>query len=231
MKIAILSDIHGNILALKEVLKEIEKLNITRIYILGDIVGYYYHADQVFEYLNQFDVVFLKGNHEILLQESLQNKKTLLKITEKYGNGIKSAIEQLSKKQINHILEYPTVKVDAILDLKIAFAHGSLDDINKYIYPDTDIDILNAYSNYGYDFIFMGHTHYPFSFNGKSGVVANVGSVGQARDKGGAASWCVLDTKNQVLVFKHTLYDVEALVREVKKINPEIEYLYKILQR
>jgi predicted phosphodiesterase len=42
MKIAIISDIHGNYDALKAVLKDIKKLKIDKIYCLGDIVNYYY---------------------------------------------------------------------------------------------------------------------------------------------------------------------------------------------
>ena len=53
MKIAILSDIHGNIFALDAVLKKVLQAEVDRIIFLGDFTGYYYHSRQVFEKLNE----------------------------------------------------------------------------------------------------------------------------------------------------------------------------------
>lgn len=231
MKIAILSDIHGNSVALKEVLKEIEKLNINKIYVLGDMIGYYYHSYEVFEYLSKFDVDFLKGNHEDLLLKALEEKDLLVKITAKYGCGIKFTIDKMSKKFCDMLRLLPYTKTVTINNIKIAFCHGSLEDVNEYIYPDADIKVLNHYASYDYDFIFMGHTHYPFVFSNNNTVIVNAGSVGQARDKGGVASWCVLDLINRIVVCKHTMYDPRQIIMEVKRINPKIEYLYKVLER
>ena len=49
MKIAIISDLHGNHYALEEVLKEARIEKIEKILVLGDIVGYFYNPDKIFE--------------------------------------------------------------------------------------------------------------------------------------------------------------------------------------
>ena len=46
MKIAFISDIHGNYSALSAVFKNIKKLKIEKVYCLGDIVNYYYDPDK-----------------------------------------------------------------------------------------------------------------------------------------------------------------------------------------
>ena len=51
MKIALISDIHGNYDALKEVFKQIDKLKIEEVYCLGDIVNYYYEPDKCIDLL------------------------------------------------------------------------------------------------------------------------------------------------------------------------------------
>ena len=66
MKIAILSDIHGNFIALKEVLKQIKKNEIKRLFVLGDQLGYYYQAEEVFKSLQAYNCDIISGNHEKL---------------------------------------------------------------------------------------------------------------------------------------------------------------------
>ena len=48
MKIAIISDLHGNHYALEEVLKEARTEKIEKILVLGDIVGYYCNPEKIF---------------------------------------------------------------------------------------------------------------------------------------------------------------------------------------
>lgn len=231
MKIAILSDIHGNSVALRAVLEEMKKVCIDRIYVLGDMVGYYYHPDEVFDCLTHFDVEFLAGNHEKILLKCLYDENYLTEVNRKYGYGIKFAIEKLSREFCIRLAKFPCVKVNVIEGYKIALSHGSLKSINQYIYPDADSNILIEYTRSKYDYIFMGHTHYPFVFSKSNTVIANVGSVGQSREKSGLASWCVLDLKNGALMFKHTPYDVSQVIREAAEFNPKIEYLHEVLKR
>ncbi len=64
-KIAIISDIHGNITALKAVLKDIEERKINKIYCLGDYVMKSCHADLVIDLVREKCDVLLKGNCDV----------------------------------------------------------------------------------------------------------------------------------------------------------------------
>ena len=68
MKIAVLSDIHGNHLALREVLDDASRLDVGELFVLGDSVGYYYHPDKVLEQLTAWQMEMIQGNHEPMLQ-------------------------------------------------------------------------------------------------------------------------------------------------------------------
>ena len=70
MKIAVLSDIHGNNLALKLVLDEARILGVERLFILGDIVGYYYHPEEVIHLLNDWHKEMIQRNHESMLKDA-----------------------------------------------------------------------------------------------------------------------------------------------------------------
>src|SRR5438128_199681 len=64
MRIAVLSDIHGNRHALETVLEEIRKRDIDQIVCLGDIVDPLPASGQVFERLRNLQIPILRGNHE-----------------------------------------------------------------------------------------------------------------------------------------------------------------------
>ena len=67
MKIAILSDIHGNIFALDAVLEKVLQAEVDRIIFLGDFTGYYYHSREVFDRLNELSATMILGNHEHII--------------------------------------------------------------------------------------------------------------------------------------------------------------------
>lgn len=232
MRVAILSDIHGNAVALETVLKEIKLLDIEYLFILGDIVGYYYHADKVMDLLEEWPKkVIIQGNHEVLLKNAIECPDVANKIRARYGSGIEIAQRTLTSDQIKMITTLPFVKKFQINSLQFLLSHGSPWDLNTYIYPDSELEILEKCMIPGIDYVFLGHTHYPFIFQRDGISVVNVGSVGQARDWGGVASWVVLDTVNRVLVFKKTPYNMADLVAEVKEIDPHCSYLWEVLLR
>ncbi|MDQ6973625.1 MAG: metallophosphoesterase family protein, partial [Mariprofundaceae bacterium] len=62
--VAILSDIHANLPALKATLRDIDRQGIRRIFILGDLVGYGPHPKECLELLQQRGILSLRGNHD-----------------------------------------------------------------------------------------------------------------------------------------------------------------------
>ena len=97
MKIAFISDIHGNYDALKEVLKKINKLKIKKIYCLGDIVNYYYEPGKCIDLLIKNKVKCIKGNHEKILLNIYKNRKLKKIFAQKYGNSIYINFKKLKK--------------------------------------------------------------------------------------------------------------------------------------
>jgi putative phosphoesterase len=231
MRVAILSDIHGNHLALEAVLNEASKIGVDYLFILGDLVGYYYHPDKVLELIDDWKKEIIQGNHEEMLCQVIKNDNVFDELIGKYGSGIYFAKKLLANNDIDSLIKLP-VNIKLIIDdLHIGLYHGSPWDSNYYVYPNADNDIFDKCSSPGADFVFMGHTHYPFINYRKGTVLINVGSVGQARDYGGLASWAILDTENRGVVFKHTPYDPASLINEVKKIDTHLPYLYEVLLR
>lgn len=230
MKLAILSDIHGNYSAFMEVIAVCKKYSIEKLLLLGDQVGYYYEAEKIYNELISWNYIAIRGNHEEMLLEYINKDENFRnEVDKKYGSAIRFLIN--NKKIIEITQNLPFVNSIKIDNINILMCHGSRTDKGKYLYPTEKKEILEAELDERYDFIFIGHSHHPFVYsNGKSTLI-NVGSVGQNRVVGGVASWGILDTSNHVFSPMSTPYDTSQLIEMAKKNDPEVEYLQSILKR
>jgi len=231
MKIAILSDIHANIIALRAVISDVERNKCQHLFVLGDLVGYYYWPKEVVEFfMENENCTIIRGNHEDILLRVQRDKHYSEKCYQKYGSGFNLCITNLSSIQLSWLSELPESKVINIDGLKIALFHGSDKHTNEYLYPDLSIQRVNEMAS-EYDFIFTGHTHYPVVFSSGNTIIANPGSVGQPRDIGSLASYAILNSENKALTFHRVPFDSRSICQVTKKNDPHYPYLYEIMKR
>jgi predicted phosphodiesterase len=86
LKIAVISDIHGNSYALNAVLEDAKLNKVERLFILGDIVGYYYSPQIVLDLLSEWHYDIIIGNHENILEALLTGRIPHEDIISKYGS-------------------------------------------------------------------------------------------------------------------------------------------------
>lgn len=231
MKIAVISDIHGNYEALLQVLNQARRIGVEHLLVLGDIVGYYYHPDKVLALLEDWSYDIIKGNHETILDNLIRDPSLGEAIRLKYGSGHKQAIAKLDDKQIKFLKNLPETKSVTINNVAFLMSHGSPWSNDFYIYPDCDKQTLLRCNSDTHDFVLIGHSHYAFAVKNENSILLNPGSVGQSRQIGGRASWAIVDTDNLSFQLVSTVYEVHNLLEEVKTKDAEIEYLTKILKR
>ena len=234
MKIATLADIHGNAEAFDRVADAIHSEGIDTLFVLGDLVGYYYWPSQVLKTLSLFKrVELIIGNPERMLRDSIRSPEALAKITTKYGHGIQTAIDTLSDSEKNTLLNQPESLSVSIDGLFCVLAHGSPSDPDQYLYPDTPRSVMESCIQYSPipDFVFVGHSHYPFCHHSGQTTVVNPGSVGQPRDIGNMASYAILDTTNKTIQFKRIPFDTRRIQTEVAIRDPNLPYLASIFLR
>ena len=192
-KYAILSDIHGNLYALKEVINNIKKQNINSLILLGDTIDYGMQSNEVINYIEDNllnDIICnIWGNHEKAILTQDFNHFSSKRGTE-CAKFTASNLNENSKNYLNNNLIHDG-KYEFELDGKrILAVHGSLNDYYwKAIFPDN----LNG-TYLDYDIVLSGHSHYPHVFqkfydvnnpkmrNKKSVLFINPGSVGQPRN-------------------------------------------------
>lgn len=222
MKLAILSDIHGNHYALEAVLKVIDELGIQKLLVPGDIVGYYFYPNKVIELLKERDFVFIKGNHEIFMESLIKNQAD----RERYLPYL-----NLSEDQIQFLSEAPFDKTINIDGLNFYLCHGSPREIDEYIYPDAQDDQLSLFTKRDEDIFIHGHTHYQSYFERDGKIIINPGSVGQPRDYKPGAAWAIFDTETKEVKFRRESYDYTELFKDIDKFAPSNDYLKAIQLR
>lgn len=188
MRIGLISDIHGNFEALQSVLKELDKMKVTEIYCLGDVVGYYSQVNECCEELIKRNIPSLMGNHDWYMASGGFCPRS------KSVNDCLTYQRKVIKE--SHINWLRSFSIQWRLG-NIHMVHGGWSDpIDEYIREPNE----DYFSRIDGEYFISGHTHIQqlLKFtNGK--VYCNPGSVGQPRDGDPRASFAVFEGNNFVL--------------------------------
>ena len=226
MKALVFSDIHGNYLALKE-LVNIEPPGIYDQYIFcGDLVGYYYESESCLEVLEGIhNLVAVKGNHDQMYAECFENPDMTKKLIGKYGNSYR-----LKSKYIKEYIDcLPVQATIASSNGYCLVQHGTpWDLLNGRFYPNTDIGRYTVERLF--KFIICGHTHYQMCKRLNDQIWINPGSLGQPRD-GKGFSYCIVDTETYDIIFKTINVNINDLIEQIIKFDPLNRYLVDVLMR
>jgi len=231
VRYALLADIHANSYALEAALKSVERKNIKTLLIAGDFIGYYFWPVETFKLLESWNVIAVSGNHDTMFKKEIQDNRLRDSINTKYGSGLNVAMDELSKKDIDWLINLPNSCEFKANNEKILICHGSPWDEDEYIYPDSKDKLLDRYANLEVKWVVQGHTHYPMLEKIGNVTVINPGSVGQPRNRQVGAQWAMLDTASNTVEHYCEKYDLNSVVSESKKRHPEIPYLADVLER
>lgn len=232
MRIAVISDIHGNAHALRPVLADMANKGIDHLLIAGDFVGYYYRPDEVFALLKGWRWECIQGNHDAMLarffQEDAQFKQ---KYRQHYGGGLDIASRVLTKTQTDFLKRLPEKRECIYGAHRLLLCHGSPWQQDEYIYPDAPDAVFERIAELEYDTVIMGHTHYPMIRKVGKTLIVNPGSVGQPRDYGSSASWVLLDIGRGEALIQRVPFDPTPVIEDAQRYSPENAYLVNVLTR
>ena len=175
MKIAIFSDIHGNLQALESILEDISNKNIDKIYCLGDVIGIGPNPKECLDLIIKNKINMVLGNHELYYLKGTNIDDEMDEEQIKHQQWIKS---NLNKKHYEFLSDCNLVIKENINDIKIEFKHFF---INNKEYPFLDFDILENKCLKKYidsDITFIGHFHTNFKNTYENKILNCVGSSG-----------------------------------------------------
>ena len=187
MKIAIISDIHGNLEALKTTLDDIEKRNVDKIICLGDIIMKGVHSKECVHLIKEKCDVVLRGNCDRHFSEEHED---ITNFSEQEQRRIEWMKNTLSVEDRQYLLNLPYCYEFYMSGSLVRLFHAmpeadnmavlNVDTIQtklKMFYPSE-----NTISKNIADVVIYGHIHHPYLDRLYNKTLINVGSVGNSFD-------------------------------------------------
>ncbi|SFC25208.1 phosphoesterase, MJ0936 family [Halobiforma haloterrestris] len=207
MKVGLISDVHGNRVALEAVLEDMPPVD--ELVCAGDVVGYNPWPAACVDELRERAVPTVMGNHDAAVAA-----ETPFRFNGMARAGVEYAKTQLSADQLRWLADLPTERVE--FDGLLKVVHGHPDDpdrYTRYTYPEEFSPRLLGEE----DVLVLGHTHVQGVERYAEGIVVNPGSVGQPRDGDPRAGYAVVDLEAMTVETHRVEYDVEAVQEAVRE--------------
>jgi diadenosine tetraphosphatase ApaH/serine/threonine PP2A family protein phosphatase len=230
VRLAALSDIHGNNLALQAVLEDIEKKGgADQIVVCGDLFVYCADPVGVLEWVqNQPNLACLLGNTDRYL---LEKRPFNLEDKEGWQKEILACFpwteERIGAEGLQFLRGLPKRwQFNRSDGSSILFVHGSPRDDEEGIYLDgekgiyfdePDVEEGMALAGAEADLVVCGHTHLPFvTLTAGGRRVLNLGSVGLPFDGDPRACYAMIEWGEGFNIeIRRVVYDIEEAVRQV----------------
>lgn len=233
-RIAILSDVHGNLQALQACLADADAQGAVQLWCLGDVLGYGARPLECLDLLRARGAVLLRGNHE---QAVLDGPFGFNPVAAAAIRWTRAAVDARGGDLLPFLRALPE-RVDAP---GATLVHGSpAQPLDEYVFADDALDHLPQGQDYAPKLArsfrlidrpcFIGHTHVPGVIRGDltwgspsdlgggfdtggGRCLVNVGSAGQPRDGDTRTGYALLEGER--VTWRRLAYDVEAAARDI----------------
>ena len=230
MKIAVVSDIHGNLEALEKVLKDAESWGAEGVWCLGDIVGYGPNPSECIRTIRGVASAIVMGNHDAAIAGEIS-------LDDFNPDAREAALwtkEQLSTEDLQFLKSLPRKMVEGDFTL----VHGSpRHPIWEYVLNHSVA--CASFQHFETRYCLVGHSHIPLVFQLQDDDtcvggalspgnplpleeyrwVLNPGSVGQPRDWDPKASYARLDTGSRTWEIVRLNYPIEKTQSKMREFG------------
>ena len=215
MKIAVISDIHGNIEALEEAFSNIQNRNLDTIVCLGDLVGYGPYPNEVVEFIKKNNILSILGNYDAAV---LEEKFNYIRDNEVNKFCMPWAAKEVNKENKTYLKSLPRQIIIEFNNMKIRFVHGSTRAINEYLIENSR-QSQEVMENLQEDILVCGHTHIPFRKDYGSRILLNDGSIGKPKIGRPNGTYLIIDLKSDHIkteIIEFT-YDYKKTIEAMQK--------------
>jgi|SRR5690625_1074528 len=235
MKIAFISDIHGNAVALEAVLADLRKKNVDEVFVLGDICFRGPEPKRSLEIIRALNTDVIKGNADEWVVRGIDEGEVpqeSLPIMEKERNW---AVAKLTGDQIDYLQDLPTELNLEFGNTKIHAFHATPNSLFDIVQPSSSDEILeNALFIKDANIYIYGHIHKPYIRFLDGRCVINTGSVGLPFDGVARSSYVLIDlmADHVEASIVRVSYDVDKVIQQFTQSDyPNKDFMMDVLKK
>ena len=227
LRYGVISDIHGNLPALRAALAELRRQGTDGLLCTGDLIGYGPWPNECVAEIAAEVAVCVAGNQDLAVVDRLPEARL--------SNHARLILEWTRTVLEPDAAAYlGALPLQASVEPAVRLAHGSIEDPERYIYRDDDaaqqLKLLGEMDPAAQTLL-LGHTHKAMAYGHRSGVrrltprvpmplagdrhLLNPGSIGQSRERNPWARMALLDLEQQQVTFFALDYDLELCRKEL----------------
>jgi putative phosphoesterase len=231
MRIAIISDIHGNSTALDAVLQDLEQQPpVDHLVVAGDLCLNGPRPRQSLEHVRALNCPVIQGNTDQEICTQTPHKG------EKKRSTVSWTREQIGPKGIDYLESLPfSHRISNPQGSDVLIVHANPLNLEDAIFPnapETELEHLLGELDSDVGVLAFGHLHIAYTRRWRHLLLVDVGSCGLPRDEDQRAAYAILDwqSNNWQAQIRRVPYDIQKVVKQLKTCGiPNIEKRIKIL--
>ncbi len=231
MRVAIVSDLHGNRRAFEAVLRDLEQVAPDLVLHGGDLAAGGAHPADIIDQVRSLGWPGVRGNTDEMLwsPESLAEyaaaNPKIERLLAMVQETIPPTLASIGEERLRWLEGLPTMYSQEGFSL----VHASPDDLWRAPMANaSDEELQTTYASLGAPIVVYGHIHCPYVRRLHRMTVANTGSVSQSYDGDRRASYLLMDGES--IAIRRVEYDVESEARELSRSGlPHADWLARIL--
>lgn len=181
MRLALLSDQHGNDVAFRAALADVERLGVEEFVCLGDVVQGGAEPAQTLDRLAALGCETVLGNADAFVLEVEPDSPE--PVTERQLGVRDWTLSQLSPSQLEQIRAFTPVVQRELDGVSLLLFHGSPRSYDDVLLPEVGGEALEPFVGYDAALLAGGHTHLQWTRRINDALYVNPGSVGVSYDR------------------------------------------------
>jgi putative phosphoesterase len=234
-RVAVITDIHGNLPALEAALARIDDLDVDATYCGGDLVGYGPWPNEVCRLISERQIPTIYGNYDYAIGRDLKDCGCAYRDPHDRALGelsIAWTLEQTDDDSKEFMRGLPFELRFELAGQRVRLVHGSPRKVNEYLFEDKPARTFERIAHGAEcDVLVFGHTHQPWIHEYADVLFVNCGSVGKPKDGDPRGAFAVLEARGSDVEarIERFEYDADYVAGEIAASGLPAEYGKKLL--